>query len=105
MATEHHVMQFAELYTFDTIDMLWMSQGGYLKTRRGRYPLLMKNPVLYYGVIVLGVIALVIGILYLAGSFGVHPARGIAGVVVGAVLLVAGVVGMFMARSSNAVAK
>ena len=65
----------------------------------------MKNPVLYYGVIVLGVIALVIGILYLAGSLGVHPARGIAGVVVGAVLLVAGVVGLFMTRSNNAVAK
>ncbi len=65
----------------------------------------MKNPVLYYGVIVLGVIALVIGILYMAGSFGVHPARGIAGIVVGAILLIAGVVGLFMARNSNAVAK
>src|SRR4051794_33917109 len=105
MATEHPVMQFAELYTFDTIDLLWMSQSRYLKTRRGRYPLLMKNPVIYYGVIVLGVIALVIGILYMAGSFGVHPARGIAGIVVGAVLLVVGIVGIFMARSSNAVAK
>lgn len=65
----------------------------------------MRNPVLYYGVIVLGVIALVIGILYMAGSFGVHPARGIAGIVIGAVLLIAGVVGIFMARNSNAVAK
>ncbi len=65
----------------------------------------MKNPVLYYGVIVLGVIALVIGILYMAGSFGVHPARGIAGIVIGAILLIVGIVGIFMARSSNAVAK
>lgn len=65
----------------------------------------MKNPLLYYGAIVLGVIALVIGILYLAGSLGVHPARGIGGVVVGAILLIAGVVGLFMTRSSNAVAK
>lgn len=65
----------------------------------------MKNPVLYYGVIALGVIALVIGILFLAGSFGAHPARGIAGVVVGAILLIVGVVGLFMGRSSNAVAK
>ena len=65
----------------------------------------MKNPVLLYGVIVLGIIGLVVGVLYLAGSFGDHPARGIAGVVVGAILVIAGVVGLFMARSSNAIAK
>ena len=65
----------------------------------------MKNPVLYYGVIALGVIALVVGIVYLTGSLGPHQTRGITGVVVGAILLIAGVAGMFMTRTSNAGAK
>ncbi len=65
----------------------------------------MKNPVLFYGVIALGVIALAIGILYEAGSFGNHPARGIAAIVVGAILLVAGIVGIFMSRTPKVAAK
>lgn len=65
----------------------------------------MKNPVLFYGVIVLGIIVLAVGVVYMTGSLGVHPARGIAGIVVGAVLLVAGVVGMFMARAPKVATK
>ena len=65
----------------------------------------MKNPVLYYGVIALGVIALVVGIVYLTGSLGSHPTRAIAGIVVGVILLIAGVAGMFMTRASNASAR
>ncbi len=33
----------------------------------------MKNSMLYVGVIVVGVIALIIGVLYLANVFGDHP--------------------------------
>ena len=62
----------------------------------------MKNPVLYYGVIALGVIALAVGIIYLTGSLGAHPTRGIVALVVGVILLIAGVVGIFMSRTSNA---
>ena len=62
----------------------------------------MKNPAIFYAVIALGVIALAVGVYYLSG--GLHPARAYTGLGVGAVLLVAGVVGMFMARS-KAVAK
>lgn len=65
----------------------------------------MKNPVLYYGVIALGVIALVVGIVYLTGSLGPHQVRGITGIVVGAILLIAGVAGIFMTRTSNASAR
>ncbi|HLH61169.1 MAG TPA: hypothetical protein VKV20_05745 [Ktedonobacteraceae bacterium] len=65
----------------------------------------MKNPVLFYGVIALGIIALVVGILFEAGMFGAHPARGIAGIVVGAILLIAGVVGVFMSRTPTVAAK
>ena len=62
----------------------------------------MKNPAIFYAAIVIGIVALAIGIYYQVG--GGHPARAIAGLAVGAVLLIAGVVGMFMARS-RAVAK
>lgn len=57
----------------------------------------MKNPAIFYGVIALGVIALGVGVYYLTG--GAHHVRAYAGLGVGAVLLIAGVVGMFMSRS------
>ena len=62
----------------------------------------MKNPVIFYVVIAIGVIGLVVGLYYLVG--GVHPARAYAGIGIGAVLLIGGIVGMFMARS-NATAR
>ena len=62
----------------------------------------MKNSAIFYAVIAIGIVALAVGIYYQVG--GAHPARAIAGLVVGAVLLVVGVVGLFMARS-NSVAK
>ncbi len=57
----------------------------------------MKNPVIFYVVIALGIIGLAAGLYYLVG--GAHPARAYAGLGIGAVLLIGGVVGMFMARS------
>lgn len=61
----------------------------------------MKNPAIFYAAIVIGIVALAVGIYYQVG--GAHPARAIAGLAVGAVLLVIGIVGMFMARSRAAV--
>jgi hypothetical protein len=57
----------------------------------------MKNSTLFYVAIVIGIVGLAVGIYYQVG--GAHPARALAGIVVGAVLLVVGVVGLFMARS------
>ncbi len=62
----------------------------------------MKNPVILYAAIVIGVVALAFGIYYQIN--GPHPARAIAGLAVGAILIVLGVVGIFMTRS-KAVAK
>jgi len=56
----------------------------------------MKNPVISYVVIALGIICLAVGVIFLVG--GAHPARAYAGLGLGAVLLIGGVVGMFMAR-------
>ncbi len=61
----------------------------------------MKNPALFYAAIVIGIIVLAVGIYYQVG--GGHPTRAIAGLVVGAVLLVIGIVGIFMNRSRSVV--
>lgn len=60
----------------------------------------MKNPVIFYLVIALGVIALAVGIFYLAK--GGHPAREYAALGAGVVLLIAGIAGTFMTRSKAA---
>jgi hypothetical protein len=57
----------------------------------------MKNPAIFYAAIAIGIVGLAVGVFYQVG--GAHPARAVAGLAVGAVLLVVGVVGMFMARS------
>ncbi len=62
----------------------------------------MKNPVILYAAIVIGLVVLAVGIYYQVG--GAHPARAIAGLAVGAILVVVGIVSLFMARS-KAVAK
>ncbi len=61
----------------------------------------MKNSTIFYAAIIIGIVALAVGIYYQVG--GGHPARAIAGLAVGAVLLVVGIVGMFMARSKAVV--
>ncbi len=58
----------------------------------------MRNPQLYIGAIVLGVLALVVGVLYQIQILGVHPARAVAAFVVGAILLIIGIVGMVAMR-------
>ena len=63
----------------------------------------MKNPKVYYGIIALGVIILAVGALYLAGAIGgSHPARAYAALAVGAVILIAGIVGMFVMKPKGA---
>ena len=53
----------------------------------------MNNRSVYYGAIVLGIIAHVVGIYY---STNDHPTREIAGIVIGAILLIIGLVGVFV---------
>ena len=57
----------------------------------------MKNPAIFYAAIVIGIVGLAVGVYYQVG--GAHPARAVAGLIVGAVLVIAGVVGLFMTRS------
>lgn len=57
----------------------------------------MKNPAIFYAAIVIGIVGLAVGVYYQVG--GAHPARAVAGLIVGAVLVIAGVVGLFTTRS------
>jgi uncharacterized membrane protein HdeD (DUF308 family) len=55
----------------------------------------MRNIQLYIGAIVLGVLALVAGVLYLTNLLlGYHPARAYIAFGVGVILLLIGIVGM-----------
>lgn len=64
----------------------------------------MKNPVAYYVVIALGVVALVIGgyLLATATAAAPHHWSSIGAIAVGAVLVVGGVVGMFVMKPTSA---
>jgi hypothetical protein len=59
----------------------------------------MKNPVIFYGVIALGVLALAFGMYYFAvANHPFHTVRAYGGLGVGALLLIVGIVGVVMAR-------
>jgi uncharacterized membrane protein HdeD (DUF308 family) len=58
----------------------------------------MRNSQLYIGAIVLGVLALVVGLLLLANLFGVHHTLPYIALAVGAVLVIVGVAGMVVTR-------
>lgn len=63
----------------------------------------MRNSQLYVGAIVLGVLALIVGVLLLANIFGTHHTLPYIVLVVGAILVIAGIVGMFSTRSRSVV--
>jgi len=63
----------------------------------------MRNPQLYVSVLVLGVIVLVIGVLLLAKVFGEHHTLPYITLVVGAILVILGIVGMLGTRSRGMV--
>jgi hypothetical protein len=50
---------------------------------------------------VIGIIALVIGVLYQVQALGFHPTRAIAGIAVGIILIIIGVAGMVAIRNRS----
>lgn len=59
----------------------------------------MKNLQLYIGAMVLGVLALIVGVFYLANILlGYHPTRAYVAIAVGAILLIIGIAGMIVSR-------
>ena len=63
----------------------------------------MRNNQLYVSVIVIGVVALVVGVLLLAKVFGEHHTLPYIALIVGAILVIAGIVGMMSTRSKSVV--
>jgi hypothetical protein len=63
----------------------------------------MRSYQLYIAAIVLGVIALILGVLYLVNMFGYHPTRAYAALGIGVILVIIGVVGMVVSRSRGQV--
>lgn len=62
----------------------------------------MKNLQLYVGAMVLGVLALVVGVFYLANILlGYHPTRAYVAIAVGAILLIIGIAGMVVSRPKD----
>ncbi len=53
---------------------------------------------LYIGAIVLGVLALIVGVLYLVNVLGYHPTRAYIALGVGVILVIIGVVGMVVRK-------
>lgn len=65
----------------------------------------MKNPVIFYAVIAIGLVGIAAGVYYMVKTTPPHPLREYVGLGLGAVLVIAGIVGSFMTRSKAAVAK
>ena len=65
----------------------------------------MKNPMVYYAVIALGVIALAVGgyLFATATKANPHHISSYAALGVGAVLLIAGLIGMFVMKPKTSV--
>ena len=61
----------------------------------------MRNSTLYVAIIVVGIIALVIGVLFQVQVLGYHPTRAIVVIAVGVILLIFGIVGMMMTRNRS----
>jgi len=63
----------------------------------------MKNPAIFYGAIAVGIIAILVGVYYIALSVHpFHPVRAYSGLGIGILLLIIGVVGLFMAKPKAA---
>ena len=56
----------------------------------------MKNPIVYYAVMAIGVIGLALGVYWTFISH--HPTRGPVVLALGAIILIAGVVGFFVMK-------
>lgn len=67
----------------------------------GRYGI-VKNTALFYGLLALGIIALIAGVI-MRVAINFHG-KAYAVLAFGGVLLVAGIIGMFMGKSSNSAA-
>jgi hypothetical protein len=60
----------------------------------------MKNPIVFYAIIAIGVIALAAGVFFM--TQGGHPARSYGSMGIGALLVIAGIAAMFVLKPKAA---
>ncbi|MBA2680211.1 MAG: hypothetical protein H0U76_17665 [Ktedonobacteraceae bacterium] len=61
----------------------------------------MRNTTQYAAIIVIGIIALIAGVLFQVQALGYHPTRAIVLIVVGVILLISGIAGMMVTRNRS----
>ncbi len=61
----------------------------------------MRNSTRYVAISVIGIIALVVGVLYQVRAFGYYPTRAIVLMAVGAILLIFGIASMVVTRNRS----
>ena len=61
----------------------------------------MRNATRYVAIMVIGIIALVAGVLFQVQALGYHPTRAIVLIVVGVILLIFGIAGMIVTRNRS----
>ena len=61
----------------------------------------MRNSTRYVAIIVIGSIALVVGVLFQKQVLGYHPTRAIVVIAVGVILLIFGIAGMMVTRNRS----
>ena len=61
----------------------------------------MRNSTRYVAIIVIGIIALVVGVLFQVQVLGYYPTRAIVLIAVGVILLIFGIVGMMVMRNRS----
>lgn len=61
----------------------------------------MKNATRYVAIMVIGIIALVVGVLFQVQILGYYPTRAIVLIAIGVILLISGIVGMMVTRNRN----
>ena len=69
------------------------------QAKKGHYA--MRNATRYVAIMVIGIIALVVGVLYQVQALGYHPTRAIVLIVVGVILLISGIAGMMVTRNRS----
>lgn len=61
----------------------------------------MRNSTRYVAIIVIGIIALVVGVLFQKQVLGYHPTRAIVVITVGVIVLIFGIAGMMVTRNRS----
>jgi hypothetical protein len=79
--------------------MLFSAKTTNEQAKKGYFS--MRNATRYVAIMVIGIIALVAGVLFQLRAFGYYPTRAIVLIVVGVILLVSGIVGMIVMRNRS----